>query len=77
MAFSYDDIVEAMGKPDREQALEYPANQLGRRHPPTPRFYLFYDCGCQFEMKSFGGAYVWEKRCAAHLHGASAGALFG
>ena len=31
MAFSYDEIVDAMGKPDREEPLEYPANQRGRR----------------------------------------------
>jgi hypothetical protein len=64
MAFSYDQIIEAMGTPDREESLEYPANQLGRRYPPTPRFYLFYRCGCRYEMKSFGGGYLREKTCS-------------
>lgn len=66
MALTYEQIVDSLGKPDIERALEYPPRQRGRVTPPTPRYYVGYLCGCRFEMKAMGQLYVQVGHCRTH-----------
>lgn len=62
MAVCYNEIVTALGKPDRE----YPDNPFSWRRAVTPASYVYYVCGCRFEKRSSGSGYDQWKACPGH-----------
>ena len=65
MAYTYAQIIEALGPPAREESRTIPRAQ--RREPIViARAELFYPCGCWFSLKAFGGLYLPERHCATN-----------
>jgi hypothetical protein len=64
MAVCYNEIVTALGEPDRE----YPDNQFNWRPAVTPASYVYYVCGCRFEKRSSGSGYEQWKACQGILN---------
>jgi hypothetical protein len=71
MAFSYDQLVEALGPPDREESRTIPYKGARRsltQRPPyvIPRAELYWGCGCHASM-GMGESYRLDA-CARHPH---------